>query len=300
MSKPTQVQCDHFDPILSIPMVNYLSRKKSEIRRFQAERFVFTVKVEGNRYKIFQIVFGRKDGSLYVTFPYFDINQGIVSIGTLPALLRSSQVNLESVGQVTSNHVKYAHHPDGRVHFSQDGKVNTLIIRNSLPLDKTEGHIFSIHTQGISHFELDPAQQDHTPKMKRTVLNFKFDQNNPEALKVVARWYKPETLISRTQGHFLGPTVDAQTPDGHITSAFLIGPPKGCTMERYVLLVNCEAIAQLDKDREAVLIFIGGFDTPAKINDIAQDSSFLCVTYPVSNYDELVKQIGTIDIAHPE
>jgi hypothetical protein len=136
--------------------------------------------------------------------------------------------------------------------------------------------------------------------MKRTVLNFKFDQRKPEAIKIVARWYQAKTLISRAQGRFFGPKAHAQTPDGRITSTFLIGAPKGWPMERHVLLVNCEAIARLDKGNEAVLNFIGGFDAPTKINDIVQASSFLCVTYPVSNYEELVQRIGSIDIAQAE
>lgn len=297
MSKPTRVKSEKFNPVISIPLVNYLSWEKAEIRRFQAEKFVFTVQVENKRYKIFQIIFGKSDGSLYTTFPYFDINEGIVSIGILPALLTTSQVNLQSKGKVTSRQVKYAHHPDGEVHFSQTGKVSTSIRRKSLPLSKAEGHLFSIHAQGLSHFELDPVQDDHPPKMKRTVLNFNFKDEKPEAIKIVARWYQAKTLMSRqTQGRFFGPGVSAQTPDGRITSVVFIGPPKGWLMERYVLLVNCEAIARLNEDDEAVLNFIGGFDAPTQINDISRSSSFLCVTYPASNYKELLNQIGSIDL----
>jgi hypothetical protein len=280
--------------------VNCLSWEKAEIRRFQAERFVFTAQVENKRYKIFQIVFGKSDGSLYVTFPYFDIEEGILSIGTIPAQFPTSQVNLESSGKVTSKQVKYAHHPDGEVHFSQTGQVSTSIRRKSLPLSKADGHLFSIYAQGFSHFEIDSTQDNLSPKMKRTVLNFNFGQEKPESIKMVARWYQAQSLIGRAQGNFFGPTVQGQTPNGRLTSTFLIGAPKGCPMEKYVLLVSCEAIARLDKDNEAVLNFIGGFDAPAKFNDITQAASFLCVTYPVANYEDLVHRIGSIDIIRTE
>jgi len=283
-------------PILSMRLVNYLSWEKAEIKRFQAERFVFTVQVENQRYKIFQVFFGKSDGSLYVTFPYFDIDEGIVSIGTIPAMLKTAEINLELQGKVTSKKVKYAHHPDGEVHFSQTGQVSTSIRRKSLPLETAEGHLFSLQVQGLSHFEADPTQQDHLPKMKRTVLDFNFGNKKPEAIKIVARWYKAASLISRSSGHFFGPKVQGQTPDGRITSAFLIGTPKGWPMEHYALLVSCEAIDKLTKENEAALVFTGGFDTSSKFGDIAQAASFLCVMYPTTNYEELSQRIGTIDI----
>jgi len=187
MPKSAPVQRNKFEPVLSMPLVNYLSWEKAEIRRFQSERFVLTVQVEDKRYKIFQIVFGKKDGSLYVTFPYFDMNEGIVSVGTIPALLAKSQVDLKSCGKVTSNRVKYTHHPDGEVHFSQTGRVKPSIRKKSLPLGKAEGHLFSIQAQGLSHFELDATHDDHLPKMKQTVLNFRFEKEKPEAIKMVGR-----------------------------------------------------------------------------------------------------------------
>ena len=296
MTKSVSAHKKQFTPVLSIPVVNCLSWEKGEIRRFQAKRFVFAVQLKNRRHKIFQIVFGKSDGSIYVTFPYFDIAEGIVSIGTIPASLNTAKVNLESGGKVTSKRVKYTHHPDGEVHFSQTGKVLTSIRRKSLPLERADGHLFSVQAQGFSHFETVSAQDEDRPKMGRTVLNFKFDQSELEAIKMIARWYKAPSLMERTDSRFFGPIAYGQTPDGRIIPTFLIGAPSGWPMDKHVLLLSCEAIPQLDNQSENALIFIGGFDPPEKFNDIMQPASFLCVSYPAANYEELIQRIGTIDI----
>lgn len=285
-----------FHPVLSIPLVNYITWARAEIKRFQAERFVFAVQGKNNRYKIFQVFFG-KDGSLYISFPYFDINEGLVTILTLPPILTESNISLEPGGKVTSQNVKYAHHPDGEVHFSQTGKVRTSIKKKSLPLANTEGHIFSLQFQGLSHFDTIPPHKDEQlPKLKRTVLTFRFNKTNPEALKIVGRWYEAKNLMNEAKGNTHGPVAFAQKPNGKITPVFLIGPPKGWLMDRYVLLVSCEETPLLDKKREPMLNFIAGFDPPYKANDLSQMTQFLCASYPVSNYDELLARIGSIDI----
>lgn len=99
-----------------------------------SERYLITIEIEDRRYKVMKIIFGGKDGSLYVSFPYFKYSQGIVSIGTVSEGTQTTQVKLETAGKVTSHLVKYARHPDGRAHFSQDGKILTKITKQSVPL----------------------------------------------------------------------------------------------------------------------------------------------------------------------
>jgi hypothetical protein len=294
------VQNDKPLSLLTIPLVNYITWEKAEIKRFQAERFVFTIQAKDNRYKVFQVFFGKSDGSLYINFPYFSINHGIASLATVPAFLHQADISLEHFGQVTSKRVKYAHHPDGQVHFSQTGKVSSSISKKSLPLADAEGHLFTLHLQGLHYFETaDPAKDGLSPQLKRTVLNFEFKEE-PEAVKVVGRWYKAKTLMKGAQGRIHGPQTLTQTPDDRIRSAFLLGPPKGWLWERYALVITCEKIAQLDQDQEALLNFIAGFDPPNRIQDLSKPSSLLCVSYPVSSYEELVERIGSIDLVEAE
>lgn len=284
-----------FNPILKIPLVNFLTWKRAEINRYQAKKFVFIIQVNGNRNKVLQIVFGN-DGSLYVSFPYFDDNQGIVSIGTLSEISSKTNVKLESTGKVTTNKVKYSHHPSGDVQFSQTGKVKTAIKKKSLPLVDTEGHIFSLSLQGLDHFEADTKQSDKIPSLNRTELSFKFDGVIPDAIKIVGRWHEIRSFMNRSRGSSFGPIAQAQVPDGKRIQMFLIGPPESWPMRDHVLAINCEEIPVMDKEREATMIFIGGFGKP-KDSLLYQKESFLCALYPFPDLEETEKRIGSIDLA---
>jgi hypothetical protein len=79
METPTTKQ-----PLYIIPMMNYLNGQFVDLCRFQAEKFIFTVQVNEQRHKIFQVVFGKSDGSLYITFPYFFSQKGFLSVATFP------------------------------------------------------------------------------------------------------------------------------------------------------------------------------------------------------------------------
>lgn len=284
-----------FKPILHRILQSTSNLDIREVRRFQAERFVFTIQVNKVRHKVFQVIF-ETDGSLYVTFPYFDINEGIVSTGTLSIFSNITKVNLEHKGKVTSRRIKYSHHPSGQVHISQAGKekVKTEIKKSAMPLNSSEGHLFTVNIQGFSHFEIDQTDKDHLPSKKRTVLNFSFDESPIVAAKFVCRWYKENSLLNRSRNKYVGPTSTGISPQGNKMPTFFIGPLQGRLLSDHVLTVNCEGINPLDKDKDAILNFIGGFEAMPK--RIAELPTFLCINYPIPNYEKLAKQIGTIDL----
>src|SRR5712691_4530164 len=93
----------------------------------RSERFVISIECGERRHKVFQCQFAKRDGSVFISFPYFRHSEGLVSLASWPAGEVSSVVSLELGGRVSSHLVKYSHHPDGRAHFSQDGKVLTVI-----------------------------------------------------------------------------------------------------------------------------------------------------------------------------
>jgi hypothetical protein len=64
-----------------------------------------------------------------------------------------TQLDLTPGGKIASHAVKYAHHPDGEAHFSQDGKVLTAIRRKAVPLDAAAGHLFTVHVVGFAAFK---------------------------------------------------------------------------------------------------------------------------------------------------
>ncbi len=217
---------DKFSPVLEVGFVQSSSRARAYVRRFQARRFVFTIRVGSVRRKVVQVLFIKSDGSLCVSFPYFDVTDGIASMLCLPAGLRQAEVSLLTHGKLTSRRVKYVHHPDGEVHFSQTGRVRTASSKKSLPLAEAEGHVFSLYVQGLSHFQQTQlGKDDLPPKLKRTVLDFRLDNSTPEAIKISGRWYEAKTLVTRAGAGTYGPTAPAQRPDGSVVPTFLIGPP---------------------------------------------------------------------------
>ena len=109
------------------------------VKAFTSKKIVLTIQVGTVRYKVFQVVFPT-DGSLFVTFPYFRHRTGILAAATIPANGQtSSQVDLQVGGKIASHDVKYSHHTDGRAHFSQAGKVFTVVKRQSIALEKYQG-----------------------------------------------------------------------------------------------------------------------------------------------------------------
>src|SRR3982074_3490622 len=120
--------------------VNMQEFQAKNVAAVQSERVVCVVKIGDLTAKAFQIGFD-KDGSLFIHFPYFRHRTGILSSAEIPATgERKVDVNLEHGGKVTSHLVKYSHHPDGRAQFSQDGKILTAIVRQSISLDTQHGH----------------------------------------------------------------------------------------------------------------------------------------------------------------
>jgi hypothetical protein len=154
----------------------------------RTRRVVCVVEVSDLRAKAFQIGF-EKDGSLFVHFPYFRHRTGILSSAEIPATgERTADVNIERGGKVTSHLVKYSHHPDGRAHFSQDGKILTAIKRQSIALDKQNGHMFTLYIQGLHSLDVARTAKDAEGiSVNRSVINFQIEPT-AEAIKFVGRW----------------------------------------------------------------------------------------------------------------
>src|SRR6202521_319975 len=153
----------------------------------RSERVVCVVNVREFRAKAFQVGFD-EDGTLYVHFPYFQHRIGILSSSEIPATgERNAEVKLEDGGKVTSHRVKYSHHPDGRAHFSQDGKIFTAIKRQSISLDTQNGHMFSLYIQGLHALEVAKTAKDAEGiSVNRSVIDFQIEPT-PEATKFVGR-----------------------------------------------------------------------------------------------------------------
>jgi len=253
----------------------------------RAQRIVCMVRAGELRVKAFQIVF-HKDGSFFISFPYFRHRTGLLSISSIPANgSRESQVNLEHDGKVTSHLVKYSHHVDGRAHFSQDGKIFTAIKRQSIALDKQYGHIFSLLIQGLA--ALDPAKYE-LQSTKRAAIEFAMEP--PEAIKFVGRWFDVNAMQFSNPVPTIGPVVSGLDPDGNRTDQIFTASPYANAC--HVLAISCVPIGSLGPEPE-IFLFCGGFSPRSIMTDPNKEAGFLAFIYPVVDVEKLRQRLGSVD-----
>jgi hypothetical protein len=224
-----------------------------KLEAFRSESIIVTVQVGSKRHKLFQILVGR-DESLFVSFPYFRHRTGILAAATIPANGQtSSQVNLQVGGKIASHRVKYSHHPDGRAHFSQDGRVRTEIRRQSVALDEQWGHIFTVLVQGIEGFDAAHAVKDTGSSSKRTALTFQLPEESiTGTIKLVGRWFDISVLrLGGQRKPVIGPLLTAQDPEGKQQNGFLVASPYDNA--RHVLFITCESIPRVSSESETLL-----------------------------------------------
>ncbi|MGO9903046.1 MAG: hypothetical protein ACLP0J_25940 [Solirubrobacteraceae bacterium] len=252
--------------------------------------------VGGACYKVAQIVFQKRDGSVFVTFPYYAHGTGLVSHARLDA--HSSQLDLKPGGKVTSHLVKYAHHPDGEAHFSQSGKVLTRVRKTAVRLDEAGGHLFTVHIVGCSDFKAaSESERARMPSTRRTLLNCDFGAETPRGIKIVGRLYTTASLKFEGEPPCVPGPVAAVQPDGAQRWAFPTSPPKGWPGDYRLLLLTAENWPADDYPDGPHVSFMGGFDRQDIARDTRQSTTVLALSYPIESYDELRRQLGSIDFA---
>ena len=264
---------------------------------FASERITIAVVTAEHHSKVFQLGFQRKDGSLSVSFPYYRDAYGLLCHATLKAGTPSqTQLNLTEGGKFTTNKVKYSHHPDGNVLFSQDGKIYSRVRKKSVPLSTASGHLFTVQIQGLGDYDaVAPGDAQPAANARRTRINFNVEGPTPEAFKFVGHWYSETALLARMHGEGFSPWTHLQRPDGSFVTGAIIRDPFLKHSEPCYLLLTCETIPRLDQDQPSALTFMGGFDPPQIAFDHSRDTSFLALSYPTSSYETLGGIIGTVD-----
>jgi hypothetical protein len=181
----------------------------------------------------------------------------------------------------TVNKVKYSHHPDGRAHFSQHGKVKTSIINpDSMLLDDPRGgHLFTLRVQGLDDFECVSGKdrRDHAPK--RAVLQA-CPGHLPAAVKVICHLYP--------RGHrvFQQPRKDA----------FFVSSPAGSIASRFGLTLFWQEVEPFNIGGKSGINLYGGFDRREVQESGDRSCRFLCLAYPIQNFAGLTAQFGSIDL----
>ena len=274
--------------------------QQGRIRYFAAKKAVFVISGYDANYQICQIIFNKKDGSIFISTPYFGSGSGVVTSASLGAG-PPYNISLNEDGKVTSHLVKLSHHPDGRVHFSQSGKVITKIKRTSFPLASTIGIIFELHVYFPVFFEaLDLAKQ----KTNRVYLFNKFIRV-PNAVKIVGEWRRKSSI----EGNTASPTdvVQAVTTvknrkTGVGFMASLFGQPDDWPLTDHVLMLYCLPTTPLNNITDKTMILMGGWD-PHEVPDSSiqvKQTGCLVWMYPQHEAEKLAAQIGSIDLAKPE
>jgi len=212
-----------------------------------------------------------------------------------------TSLSLIDGGKVTSHKVKYSHHPDGRTHFSQDGKIFTKVIKSSASFDEVDGHLFTVQFQGLTDFEgMSPDEHRplHTPK--KTILNYNFKPDEPKAIKILAHCYRLSRLTPRLESFGGKPWLRTIRPDGSVSAGFIIRNPYHASPDPMYIILTCEEIPIIDSANESLLTLLAGFDPNRVALDHNRDTQFLVMAYPIrENKSDLINQIGTVDYAPP-
>jgi hypothetical protein len=266
------------------------SFQAANLDAIRSDRVVCVVKAAARRVKAFQVIFA-VDGSLFINFPYFQHRTGLLSSSVIPADgRRQTNVNLEEGGKVTSHLVKYSHHPDGRAHFSQTGKIITAVKRQSIALNSQHGHIFSLLIQGLDGLKAVDSVRDARNSAHRSIVEFTMDA--PEAVKFVGRWLDVKKMRFSNPTPTIGPVVRMLDPDGIPTNSIFVASPH--TNATHVLAISCVPVPKLGAEPE-MFMFYGGFDPREKMNDARKDAGFLAFVYPVLEPEKIRDRLGSVD-----
>lgn len=257
----------------------------------KSEKFNILVKKNNKLFELFKIVFytnSNNQFAIFVTFPFFLKNQGILSSLTIPANQQTvKKLSLVPTGNLTNHLVKYTHWEDGNAHFSQDKQVLTTIKKMSAPLSTDPGHLFSIQLQGLGGFKNRTISQK---KYGNKAVDIEFAINDKlEALKFTG-WWVDSTHVTQNK-QVIGPVVSMQINDRSYKTGFALAPIKP-KYPNHFFLIAAEKIPYLNKNKHSLLSFAGGFDTNKTLKD---DFSFLSFIYPTAGYNKLARSVPTVD-----
>lgn len=265
-----------------------------------AEKFIFSASCNQERYQLFQLQFHKKDGSIFLHFPYQPDNASFLNKISLKAGLNyPHNINVKSGGKITGHKIKFSHHPDGRSHFSQDNKINTQIINYAASLTSHNGHLFTLHLGGIRTFNKIPLEEENKCNKKSY---FDIKMSEPSNLKFVGFWYSDSHLRQYLKEYDLegGPEAIFTRKNDSGLKAVMIENIYIQGTENYYLFLGFELDAKLSNKNEPSILFVGGFEQPAISLNHNMDTSFLIWAYPANeNYLSLVKEIGTVDREPP-
>lgn len=266
------------------------------LRVIAAKVATVTVGAYRRHFQVCQIAFD-KDGSILVQCPYFPGRHGILAAPTQdPAADGPVTYDLAEGGKLTSHLVKLSHHPDGNVHFSQDGKILTVVRRKTFPLATTIGLVFRLHI-----FYPERFTEVTRAKKRRAYLPFVFDGPLPQALMVFAEWRRRRAMeadLDLPDG-VAGPATQLiSRMTGIAFSVFFLMHPSGFPLRDHVLVVGVEPAPPLAEVTEPTMILVAGFDPHegTQPGQKAPQTGLLTWKYPLEPSEHLRSILGSVDL----
>lgn len=176
-----------------------------------SERFTVLFGTPGNYRKLFKVQFERHDHGLgfFVHLPYFGHTRGLLGPVTIGAGAGEQTVNYGDDSATTTERVKYVHHPDGRAQFSQDGRIVTEVVTQSMPLNEHESHLFTVNFWGVEDFAQARAGDFRPPTTDNAPIYFE-----PKEPALPAREQVGRIVASRYTVPYQGLQVDPRVAAG--------------------------------------------------------------------------------------
>jgi hypothetical protein len=266
------------------------------LRVIAAQAATVTVGTQTRHFQVCQVLF-EKDGSILVQCPYFPGRHGILAAPSQdPNADGPVTYDLTEGGKLTSHLVKLSHHPDGEVHFSQDGKILTVVRRKTFPLATTIGHVFRLHI-----FHPEGFTEATKAKRKRAYLPFVFYGSLPQALTVFAEWRRRRAMEANLDppNGVAGPdTQSISRKTGTAFTVFFLMQPGGFPMRDHLLVVGVEPARPLPNVTEPTMILVGGFDPhePTEPGQKVPQTGLLVWKYPQEPSEHLRCLLGSVDL----
>jgi hypothetical protein len=244
--------------------------------------------------KLCTIVFSRRNGAIFAQFTHYKGGAGIVSTADVtigPSL--ESRIDFMERGKVSTAVMKYSHPPDGRAHFSQDGKSKTQFWVNSVPLSG-EGRLFEMHAHHLEPFERLTGKLD----ARRLYLPFQGPASS-NAVTLSADWRRKAWLheVARRENRRLDlvDLIPGQREGTHFRAA-LVSQPDSFPYRDHVLLVSVSPIQIPGTITTPSMVVMGGWDPAFKNPKPGDQTRFLTFQYPIADPEKTQARIGTVDL----
>lgn len=255
-----------------------------------------------SEHKLCQIKFSRRDGSVFLSFPYLERATGLLSEATFlsppPGRVTAS---FGEAARSTSHLVKFSHHPDGQALFSQDGRVRSEVRRQSFRLDGPIGHLFQLHIYNPRGFARVTTDRR---KPERLVLRSIFTDGLPGAVTVHAEWRRKQDIVESIDppGYAAGPRTDViQHSTGARFTVFFLGQPEGFPLQEHVLLVSVSTAPTLPNRTSTGLVLLAAYDAHEQLpaSPPVVHTGCLIAFYPAEGLDELAARCASVDLLPP-